>query len=254
METHSGQSRPGIIGIGTPGVTNPDTGKLKNSNTQCLNGRPLREDLRQLLQTQVVMVNDANCFALAEAKLGAARDYGCVFGIIMGTGVGGGIVIDGEMHNGRHGIAGEWGHNVIEPDGSPCYCGKRGCVETVLSGPALEHYYESQSGVKRKLPEIVELSKSNDKHAMTTMERLRHFFGKALAQIINVLDPDAVVLGGGVGNIGILYEGATRSQIRGYLFNDALETPILKPQLGDSAGVLGAALIAASEKNSDGRD
>ncbi|MCB0583705.1 MAG: ROK family protein, partial [Phaeodactylibacter sp.] len=162
---------------------------------------------------------------------------------IMGTGVGGGIVFDGKLLEGRHGIAGEWGHNFLDESGGPCYCGRSGCVETVLSGPALERYYFQLSGNNYRLPEIVERYRSgSDDAAAATMERLIHFFGKAMAAVINVLDPDVVVVGGGLGNIELLYSKGVAS-VRKYVFNNGLKTKFLKPMLGDSAGVFGAALL-----------
>jgi len=235
---------PEILGIGTPGVTDPLTGLLKNSNTVCLNGRPLRDDLARRLGLPVKMANDANCFALAEARLGAAQGHETVFGIILGTGVGAGIVVRGHALTGRHGIAGEWGHNVLEPDGTPCYCGKKGCVETVLSGTGLQKFYHRISGKNLPLPEIVRLAANGeDPHATATLERLQNYFAKGLATILNILDPDVVVIGGGVGNLDLLYADPVRRLIEQHLFNPRLETPLLRPTLGDSAGVFGAALL-----------
>lgn len=246
ISRESGHPLPSVLGIGTPGVLDPRLGVLKNSSTPCLNGRPLRADLEAALGLRVEMANDANCFALAESLLGAAKGFPTVFGVILGTGVGAGIVIDGHALHGRHGIAGEWGHNVIEENGAPCYCGKRGCVETVLSGPALERHYATLAGEKLPLRQIAERAAAHSgPHAAATIRRLIEFFGLGIARIINVLDPDAIVIGGGVGNIEALYGEELRVEIRKHLFNDALETAILKPALGDSAGVLGAALLAA---------
>ncbi len=239
--------RPEKIGIGTPGTLDPATGKLKNSNTVCLNGKPLKSDLESLLGIPVEMANDANCFALAEARLGAAKELApgarVIWGTIMGTGVGSGIVVDGKILAGRHGIGGEWGHTFLDESGGACYCGKTGCVETVISGTALAKYYNDRSGANSKLPEIVERFYSGkDQLATETTERLVHFFGKAVANVINVLDPDVVVLGGGLGNIDLLYKEGVES-VRQFVFNDKLETLFLKPKLGDSAGVFGAALL-----------
>ncbi|HEX8372882.1 MAG TPA: ROK family protein [Chthoniobacterales bacterium] len=245
MKADSGLT-PSAIGVGTPGVIDPKTGLLKNSNTLCLNQRPVRDDLSRLLGVSVKMANDANCFALAEATLGAAKGSYCVFGMILGTGAGGGVVVNEHALVGRHGIAGEWGHNVLEPDGAPCYCGKRGCVETVISGTGLQRYYAEISGQPLKLPEIVRRAATGeDAHAVATVERLKHHFAKGLAVIINILDPDAIVIGGGVGNLDLLYTDEVRAEIVKYLFNSSIETPILKPTLGDSAGVFGAALLLA---------
>jgi len=239
------------LGIGTPGTTDPFTSLLKNSNTQCLNGKPLKLDLEKSLGIPLVMANDANCFALAEAKIGIVQDIApqakVVFGIIMGTGVGGGIVVNGHALYGKHGIAGEWGHNVLDEKGDLCYCGRRGCVETILAGPWLEKYYAQLSGNRLRLPEIVSLSRnSHDPHAKATMERLLQNFGKALGRIINVLDPDVIVVGGGVGNIDELYDKGI-DETRKHIFNNSLSTYIVKPKLGDSAGVYGAAMLCEEQ-------
>jgi fructokinase len=247
LEESSGSARPAVIGVGTPGTTDPGTGLLKNSNTLCLNGKPLSRDLSLRLGCRIAMANDANCCALAEATLGAAKGHRTVFGIILGTGVGGGIVVDGKILTGRHGICGEWGHNPLCGEDTPCYCGRRGCLETVCSGPALERHYRELSGRDARLPEIVRLSDSGDRAATATMERLRGKFAEALGSVLNLLDPDAVVIGGGVGNLYLLYSEGTREAIRRYLFNDRLDTPLLRPQLGDSAGVFGAAMLTMAD-------
>jgi fructokinase len=235
--------RPERIGFGTPGVLDPRTQNLKNSSTVCYNGRPLKRDLEKKLGLPVVLANDANCFALAEARLGAGRGAETVFGVILGTGVGGGVVIDGKVLYGGQGIAGEWGHNTLDPAGPPCYCGRCGCVETFLSGPALERYYESLSGERRSLQEIVQRREA-DADAGATVERLLAYFGRAMASVINILDPHAVVLGGGVSNVKLLY-AAGLEEVAHHIFNDRLETRIIKHQLGDSAGVFGAAMLVA---------
>ena len=240
---------PTSIGIGTPGVLDPLLQTMKNCNTTCLNGMPLKKDLEEKLQLPVYMANDANCFALAEAKWGVVKekcpDARMVFGIIMGTGVGGGIVIDGKIWGGRHGIGGEWGHNFLDESGGACYCGKTGCVETILSGPALEKYYKSLSGKSLKLKEIVQLSEQgSDEAATKTTDRLHHFFGKGVASIVNMLDPDVIIIGGGVGNIDSIYTKGMES-LRHFVFNNRLDVPVLRPTLGDSAGVFGAAALVA---------
>ncbi len=239
-------SRPTRIGIGTPGTLEPSTQTLKNSNTTCLNGKPFKRDLEEVLGLPIEIANDANCFALAESTLGAAKGASVVFGVIMGTGVGGGIVVNGKVLNGKHGIAGEWGHNPLEEHGEVCYCGKRGCVETVLSGVWLERFYQKQSGQTRKLKDIVDLHlRHEDEHATKTVKRLTENFGKAIAAVINILDPDVIVLGGGVGNIDLLYTDGVEAT-KQYIFNHRLETDIVKPMLGDSAGVFGAAMLVAT--------
>lgn len=239
--------RPQQIGMGTPGTISPHTGLMKNSNTTCLNDRPFQYDVARKLGIPVKMANDANCFAIAEANLGAVRDHlpnaKLVFGVILGTGVGGGVVINGQVWNGSQGIGGEWGHTFLDESGGPCYCGDVGCTEMIISGPALEKYYAKISGSRLPLKEITRRHKAqSDPFASQTIERLLHFFAKGISNVINILDPDAIVLGGGVGNIDLLYtEGVKR--IEPFIFNKTVKTPILKPKLGDSAGVFGAALL-----------
>ena len=238
------------VGIGTPGSLDPQLRTLKNSNTICLNGQPLLDDIQKALGLPVKMANDANCFALAETRMGVVPevcpDAKVVFGVIMGTGVGGGIVINRQVHNGRHGIGGEWGHTFLDESGGPCYCGDIGCTEQVISGPALERYYHQLSGRSLKLKDIVvRYREQSDDEAIKTIERLLHFFGRGLSNVINVLDPDVVVLGGGVGNIHELYTLGVKSLER-FIFNPRFETIIARPKLGDSAGVFGAAFLNES--------
>ena len=236
---------PAGIGFGTPGILDPVTQNLKNSNTIVLNNQPLKKDLENRLQLPVLLANDANCFALAEATWGSVKKKApharMVFGIILGTGVGGGIVIDGEIWNGHHGIAGEWGHNFLDESGGPCYCGKSGCVEKVISGPSLQKYYEELTGMKRSLKEIVVLQ-DQDEAAKKTISRLAHFFGKAVSVITNCLDPDIIVVGGGVGNIDEIYTEGVHS-LNHFIFNNYCNVPVIRPDLGDSAGVFGAAAL-----------
>ncbi|MEY4931486.1 MAG: hypothetical protein RI909_2210 [Bacteroidota bacterium] len=241
--------RPQKLGIATPGTLDPGLGLMKNSNSTSLNGKPLKADLERILGMEVRMANDANCFALAEANMGIAKEKfpnaKVVFGVIMGTGVGGGVVVDGKVINGLQGIGGEWGHNFLDESGGPCYCGKSGCVEKVLAGPALEKYYTSISGQQKTMREVYELYQAGtDPHAKQTMDRLVHFFGLALSVVVNILDPDVIVIGGGVGNIDIIYSDG-RTSLGKYIFNNRLDTPVLKPKLGDSAGVFGAAFLVA---------
>lgn len=238
---------PHYIGIGHPGTLDPNTGAIKNANTTALNGKPFNKDLEAQLGIPVRLANDANCFAVAEGLMGAATTVkpapNVVFGVIMGTGVGGGWVVNGKVINGKQGIAGEWGHNYLDDSGGPCYCGRVGCVETVFSGPALERFYESLSGHHLKLKDIVHRAeKGEDEAAQKTMDRLVHFFGKAIAVVINIMDPDVIVIGGGVGNIDRIYTDGVQ-EAKKYLFNTRIDTVFLKPQLGDSAGVYGAALL-----------
>lgn len=237
--------QPAAVGIGTPGVLDPQTQTLKNSNTLCLNGQPLKADLEKALGIPAELANDANCFALAEARLGAGKGAETVFGIILGTGVGGGVVVRERVLYGCQGIAGEWGHNVLDGEGPPCYCGKRGCVEKFLAGPALQEYYTSLSGKNWTLAEIVRSCEGgSDVHARATVQRLVAYFGKAIAYLINILDPHVIVLGGGVSNVDLLYSEGVRAAMP-YVFNNRLETKVVKNQLGDSAGVFGAAMLVA---------
>jgi fructokinase len=243
LETASGTRRPSVIGCGTPGAIDPATKTLKNSNSTCLNGRTLGLDISSALGVTARLANDANCLALAEATLGAARSHAVVLGLILGTGVGGGIVVNGRTIDGLHGIAGEWGHNPLGGETEPCYCGRAGCVETVISGPALERFYGRLTGQAARLPEIVRRAASKDAAAGKTLERLCEKFAEAIAAVINILDPDAIVIGGGIGNLDLLYAEATRRAILKHLFNAELRTKFLKPALGDSAGVFGAAML-----------
>jgi fructokinase len=228
------------VGICTPGAISKKTGMLKNSNTQCLIGKPLKEDLEKNLDKKISMENDANCFAISEATMGSAKNHPFVFGVIMGTGVGGGIVIDGKIHQGRTNIAGEWGHHTLHQNGNKCYCGKNGCVETYISGPGLEKRWEELSGKKELLPEIVK-NLDSPQFGQWKEEFLDNF-GTALANVIDILDPDVIVLGGGLSNIEFLYSDGIQN-VYDKVFSDLVDTPILKNSLGDSAGVFGAALL-----------
>jgi predicted NBD/HSP70 family sugar kinase len=242
-------SYPSKLGIGTPGSIDPESGLLKNSNSVNLNHKPLQKDLIDILRIPVHIANDANCFALAEAKMGVVPDIvpeaKVVFGVIMGTGVGGGIIVDGNPINGSHGIGGEWGHNFLDESGGRCYCGKTGCVETVISGTGLQKFYASRAGEQKKLKDILTAAGTGtDPDADATRERLIEMFGRAISVIINILDPDAIVLGGGVGNADILYTEGRKRAMK-YVFNPTCHTPFLRPKLGDSAGVFGAAMLVA---------
>lgn len=247
------------VGVGMPGSVSRVSGLVKNSNTQCLNGRPFRQDLSQRLGHAVAFENDANCFAIAEARFGAAREYvdGVVFGVILGTGCGGGVVLRGRVWGGLQGLGGEWGHHAVGPWRRPgqsgpiantglserpaCSCGKMGCLELYASGGGAEREYERRSGTFRKLAEVVQ-RRASDEHAAVVVDELFEAFGRGLANVIDILDPSAVVLGGGVSNLPELYSEG-RERVMKYVFNDELLTPILKHELGDSAGVLGAALL-----------
>jgi fructokinase len=238
---------PSSIGFATPGVLEPETQLMKNCNTTSMNGKPMQKDIEDALSIPVKLANDANCFALAETLMGAGKNYPnaeVVFGVIMGTGVGGGLVVHNKIINGHHGIAGEWGHNILEENGEPCYCGKRGCVEKVIAGPSLEKFYADKSGKHLNLKQILDnCLNETDTIATATIDRLLEYYGRAISTLVNVIDPDLILIGGGVGNIDVLYtEGYER--IKKYVFNNGnLTTPICKPLLGDSAGVFGAALL-----------
>jgi len=237
------------IGVGMPGSVERASGFVKNSNTICLNGRPFRADLQRALGRALAFDNDANCFALAEATLGAARAHraGLVFGVILGTGVGGGLVFGGQVWAGAQGIAGEWGHHAVfdsRPDARRCYCGQLGCLETYASGPAVEAHFKALSGRALHTTEIAVLAEAGDAHAIEAIELFLAAFGRGLANLIDICDPSAIVLGGGLSKLDLLYTRG-RERVASYVFNDELSTPILRPTLGDSAGVLGAALIAA---------
>lgn len=236
---------PSHLGIGTPGTLNPVTQTIKGANTTCLNGQMLKADLETKLNLEIRMANDANCFALAETKIGVGsimKDLPeVVFGIIMGTGTGSGIVINGRVLQGHHGVGGEWGHNFLDADGGKCYCGRIGCVETMISGPALEAYYFRRSGVEKSLKQISEDAKT-DVHAHETIDRLIRNFGKAVGAVVNIIDPDLIILGGGVGNVPQLKKYAHQA-IAPYVFQSDFDAKIVSPVLGDSAGVFGAALL-----------
>ncbi len=243
--THEVGERPEAIGCGTPGVLDPHTNRLKNSNTTCLIGQPLQRDLAADLGCRVELANDANCFALAEARLGAGRGAATVFGIILGTGVGGGVVVDGRTLYGGQGIGGEWGHIVLDPEGRDCYCGRRGCVETFLSGPHLEAFYKERTGQSLPLADIAERAVTGgDAAAGETIDRLVEWFGRGVGTVINILDPHLVVLGGGVSNIDALYTRGVEA-LAPWVFNDTVHTRIVRNELGDSAGVFGAAMLVA---------
>ena len=237
---------PKQIGIGTPGTIDPETQLLKNSNSINLNHKPIKKDLERILNLKIKIENDANCFALAETHFGSVKDEirnpEVVFGIIMGTGVGGGIIVNGKSIFGHQGIGGEWGHNVIEENGKKCYCGKRGCVETVISGPALEEHFALLTGKKLSFKKIYSLYKKNDPAAIKTINRLLYYYGKGIATVINIIDPDIIVIGGGLSHLEELYrEGVDK--IKEFVFNPTFKTKIIKPKLGDSAGVYGAAFL-----------
>lgn len=230
------------VGIGIPGTIDPVTHCVQNANTTCLIGRPFKKDIEKRLGRIVGMENDANCFTLAESRSGAAVNHSFVMGIIMGTGCGGGICIDNRIHRGRHMIAGEWGHISIDPNGSPCFCGNRGCIETKISGTGVEKAFLKKYREPLKMNEIVLAYRKQEPRAIDIFEQFLDDFGRCMGGLISVLDPDAVVLGGGLSNIDELYT-LGKKRTRRYAFHKKIKTPILKNRLGDSAGVFGAAWI-----------
>jgi fructokinase len=245
-EEHVGQT--GTVGVGTPGTLSPATGLMKNANTVCLIGKPLDRDLAAALGRPVRLANDANCFALSEATDGAAAGAAVVFGVIVGTGTGGGLVVNGAILNGPNAIAGEWGHNPLpwpqthELPGPACYCGKLGCIETFLSGPGMTRDHERATGLSLSAADIATHADSGDDAAMETLRRYEDRMARALASVINVLDPNVIVLGGGVSNIGRLTTEVPRLWQR-YVFSDSVATHLVRAAHGDSGGVRGAAWL-----------
>ncbi|PYT07384.1 MAG: fructokinase [Acidobacteria bacterium] len=240
--------RRGSVGIGMPGAISTATNLVKNANSIWLNGRPLAADLGELLGRPLRFANDANCFALSEAIDGAAAGASVVFGVILGTGTGGGIVVDGRVLTGRNAIAGEWGHNPLpwprenEAPGPVCYCGRSGCIETFLSGPGLSADHERVTGQKRAPEEIVAAAAKGDERAEATLSRHEERLARSLASVINILDPDVIVLGGGLSNLTRLYANAPRLWGK-FVFSDRVDTRLAPPNHGDSSGVRGAALL-----------
>ena len=236
------------IGIGIPGAISPITGLVKNANSTWLIGRPLRQDLEAALRRPIRLANDANCFALSEATDGAAAGLQAVFGVILGTGVGGGIALGGRILLGANAIAGEWGHNPLpwpapgETPGPACYCGRSGCIETFLSGPALAADHRRRGGQQLSPAEIARLAALGDAHCGATIERYMGRLARGLAAVINLLDPDAIVLGGGLSGISALYERVPLLWGQ-YVFSDKIATLLLPPAQGDSSGVRGAAWL-----------
>ncbi len=238
----------GSIGIGTPGAISPASGLIKNSNSVCLNGKPLQRDLEQALGRPVRLANDADCFTLSEANAGAAAGAHSVFGVIIGTGTGGGIVIDGSLLTGPNAIVGEWGHNPLpwpQPDelpGPPCYCGKHGCIETFVSGPGMAMDYRMTSGQQLAAVDIAARAAQGDALARATLHRYTDRLARSLAGIINVLDPEVIVLGGGMSNITALYASVPSLWGR-YVFSDRVDTRLVPARYGDASGVRGAAWL-----------
>ncbi len=238
----------GSVGIGTPGAVSSATGRLKNSNSVCLNGQPLVQDLTMLLGRPVRISNDANCFALSEATDGAAAGADVVFGVIVGTGTGAGIVVRGHVLEGPNSIAGEWGHNPLpwpndaERPGAACYCGQHGCIETFLSGPGITRDHEHVTGMRSEAPEIALRAAHGDAACEATLRRYEDRMARALAHVINMLDPHVIVLGGGLGNIARLYENIPRLWGQ-YVFSERVDTRLAAPKFGAASGVRGAAWL-----------
>jgi fructokinase len=236
------------VGVGIPGAISPATGLVKNANTTALIGHALDQDLSRALGRPVRAANDANCFALSEASDGAAAGAEVVFGVIVGTGTGGGLVVRGHVLTGPNAIAGEWGHSPLpwptdeERPGPACYCGKHGCIETWLAGPSLARDHQTRTGVKLGAPEIARLADQGERDAQTTLARYTDRMSRALATVINLLDPDVIVLGGGVSNIARLYQDVP-ARWGAYVFSDVVRTRLVPPQHGDSSGVRGAAWL-----------
>lgn len=241
------------VGVGHPGSLSPTTGLIRNANSTALNGRPLDRDLSAALGGRALrLANDANCFAMSEAIDGAAAGLGCVFGVILGTGVGGGLVVNDRPLMGRNAIAGEWGHNPLprmrdgERPGPPCYCGRRGCIETWLSGRGLVDDHRWFANVEappfNDAGSIVEAAAAGDEACLRSVERYAHRLARALAVVINIVDPDAIVLGGGLSNCAMLYERVPQLWVE-HVFSDRVSTPLLRPKWGDSSGVRGAARL-----------
>lgn len=226
------------LGVGTPGTTTPD-GLIANSNTRAIRGMPLLRDLKEAAGMNIRMGNDADCFTAAEAGAGAGAGFETVFGVIMGTGVGGGLAVRGHMVRGRAGGSGEWGHSTLHPGGNMCWCGRRGCVETYISGPALERRWERETGAKMSIPDIISMEPPG---FAVWRDAFVRDFGLALSGVVQVVDPDVIVLGGGLSNIPFLYDVGAAA-----LHQNTLQggTPVLRNKLGDSAGVVGAALLGA---------
>ena len=240
--------KEGTLGIGTPGALSRATGLLKNSNSVCLNGRPILADLEDRLRRTIRISNDANCFALSEAMDGAGAGASVVFGVIVGTGTGGGIAVNGSVLTGPNGVAGEWGHNPLpwpgddERPGPPCYCGRYGCIETFLSGPGMARDHGAANGMGLAPPAIVDGARSGDKACAETLQRYADRMARSLAHVINILDPDVIVLGGGMSNIEELYT-LVPSLWGPYVFSDRVDTKLRKAVHGDSSGVRGAAWL-----------
>jgi fructokinase len=246
LEEETGKT--GTVGAGIPGSLSRMTGLVKNANSTWLNGHPLDRDLAAALGREVRMANDANCLAVSEATDGAAAGARVVFGVILGTGCGGGVAICGRVHDGPNGVAGEWGHNPLpwpkpeEYPGPACYCGKRGCLEMWISGTGIALDYANATGRRLSTQEIVRDSESGEAQAVAAMERFEDRLARGLAQVINILDPDVIVVGGGVSSVKHIYEGVPK-RLPGYVFGGEVSTPFVQAKYGDSSGVRGAAWL-----------
>jgi len=240
--------RSGSVGVGIPGTISQMTRNVKNANSTWMNGRPFDRDLSEALERQVRCANDANCFAVSEATDGAGAGQRVVFAVILGTGCGGGLAVDGKVHNGRNGVAGEWGHNTLpwmRPDeypGPECYCGYRGCIETWISGTGLEADYQRATNVKLSGKEIIARSEAREAAAMASLDRYEDRLTRSLAKMINILDPDIIVLGGGVSQVPRLYQNVPK-RLREYVFGREAATPVVVAKHGDASGVRGAAWL-----------
>ena len=247
-ETEIEIGKRGSIGIGTPGALSPATKQLRNANSTCLNGRPLKDDLERRIGREIRLANDANCFVLSEAIDGAARGARIVFGVILGTGVGGGIYVNDSVITGANSIAGEWGHNPLpwptphELPGAPCYCGRSGCIETFLSGSGLARIYTQAAGVALAAEVIAARARSGEERAASAIAAYEHRLARALAAVVNLLDPDVIVLGGGLSNIASLYDRVP-ALWSPWIFSDVIGTRLVRNFHGDSSGVRGAALL-----------
>lgn len=245
--------RRGTVGVGIPGTISPASGLVKNANSTWLIGRPFDKDLSHALDRPVRLSNDANCFAISEAIDGAAAGAYCVFGVIVGTGCGGGVVVRGRELVGPNAVGGEWGHNELprmtaeERPGPPCYCGLKGCIETFISGPGLARDHKAASGEELTAEEVVARAEAGDPVAQASLERYEDRMARALSSVINVLDPDVIVLGGGMSNIRRLYRNVPRIWDR-YVFSDRVDTPLVPAVHGDSSGVRGAAWLWTEEE------
>ncbi len=250
-QIESSLGKRGTVGIGLPGSPSPGSRLMRNANSTCLNDQPLQQDIERLLDRSVAIANDANCFTLSEATDGAAAGARSVFGVIIGTGTGAGVIVNGQLHEGANGVAGEWGHNPLpwpaqdEYPGPGCWCGLRGCIETWLSGPALQRDHRVHTNQVASASQIAVDAAAGDRAALATLERYALRMAKALAHVINILDPDVIVLGGGLSNIEFLYRRVPELWAE-YIFSDCVLTQLRAPRFGDASGVRGAAWLGAN--------